>query len=278
MTTPRLLFAIAVGGRALLGCSDAESPEVAGAGAGGSSATSSASTSTSTSAASTSSTSVSSGTGGWDYGPPALVELTEIGAPTWRPTGLQVFIAPAGTSEDDFALAGETIASVLSSHEPHPMGVWPSAEPHGPPYDDEVAEGVTGQGFVDGSVFSAGHFTAPSGIFVMLMIVPDEGAPTGSSADFSQGPILDPKMEPISFFRQWYRDGDPLFAPDDGKHYPGIDELTPPTVGDGYSHIEVIGGINDEHFDPIPGAYTHEIELLDVTDSGWLVVVHFNIQ
>ncbi len=74
-------------------------------------------------------------------------------------------------------------------------------------YDGEFAAGLALTGFHEGEVFSVAEFTDPSAVHLGFVVVPNAGAPTGSSFDFASGPILPNASLPIIVQGDVYQNG-----------------------------------------------------------------------
>ena len=212
--------------------------------------------------------------------PPAQgVRITPIGAPTWMPVDFNLFSAPIGTAGSGYAEFGETMMALLPppNHMPHPsLGVGPGA-PHAPPYDSEMADGVSDQGFNAGVRFATSEFSNGAGVWLAWMNVPAPGA-TGSSPDFSSGPIIPNALFPIHFSGINVHNGK-YFSNLGAAEVPPLDaNLTPPFNVDGHSHFPVFFADNAD-FGPVGaklrGSYQFQIVMTDQLGNGWRITAHF---
>src|ERR1044071_7338362 len=119
--------------------------------------------------------------------PAAASEITfsPIGSPTWLPVDFHVFSAPIGTASSGYAEFLTTLAALLPppNHISDPaVGILPGAS-HAPPYDQELANGVSNLGFPEKTTFTTAEFSNGLGVYLAFMIIPGPGSPTGSSQD-----------------------------------------------------------------------------------------------
>lgn len=213
--------------------------------------------------------------------PPAQgVHITPIGSPTWRPVDFHLFSAPIGVAPD-YAGFGETAFGILPepNHTYHPDLFVGPGQPHDPPYDQEMADGVAAQGFREGVRFSQAEFSNGMAVYTVWMTVPFPGT-TGSSPDFAAGPIIPNSLFPIHVEGISTHNGkmfDPWLTAFD---VPALDEnLDPPFDVDGHSHVPIFIADNAD-FGPggnLRGSYTYQLTMLDATGNGWLVEAHFAI-
>jgi len=205
---------------------------------------------------------------------PTVVKTTKIGTPTWQPAGAQVFTAPIGTAESAYAEFLDTMLAVLPSpqHEFNPVfGVGPGA-PHDGPYDGEMAEGVAANGYETGRIFSSSAVTDGGGIWLAYMLVPGEGAATGSSPDSANGPIIANALFPMTVTSS-VRHGSAIDGPF-SFDVPALDgNIDPPFAVDGHSHVPIFHAEGAEFFPgrSAQGVYDFTVTLIDATGNGWLV-------
>ena len=213
--------------------------------------------------------------------PPTVgVHLTRIGAPTWQPVDVHLFAAPVGTGATGYAEFGETMAALLPPprHEPHPdLGIGPGVA-HLPPYDGELAAGVTAQGFDEGVRFHTGQFSEGMGVWTVFMNVPRPGT-VGASPDFLSGPIIPNSLFPIHVTGASFHNGR-LFATLAEFDVPALDASTGFPGLDGHSHFPVFLADNAD-FGPsgarLNGSYRWEITMTDTSGAGWVVTARFTV-
>jgi len=210
------------------------------------------------------------------------VHLKRIGHPTWAPVDFHVFSAPIGTAASGYAEFGETMAAILPppNHLPHPdLGIGPGA-PHSPPYTSEIADNLALLGYHQGTHFQTDEFSNGMGVWLVWMNIPTPET-TGSSPDFTSGPIISNSLFPIHIQGQTFRNNklyNPYLASFD---VPALDgNLNPPFDVDGHSHFPVFTADNADFGPPgtkIPGNYVFRISLIDSTGNGWEIVANFTV-
>lgn len=212
---------------------------------------------------------------------PGLVQLAPIGNPTWKPADFHVFSAPIGTASSGYAEFGNTILGLLPppNHVPNPsLGVGPGA-PHAPPYNTELANGVTNLGYHEDHAFNVGQFSNGNGVFCVWMNIPNPGT-TGSSPDFASGPIIANGLFPIHVAGTSFRNGqvwDPFIGTFD---VPALNAIDPPFNVDGTSHFPVFFADNLDFAPPNTnaiGAYTYRFRMTDTGGNGWDISASFTI-
>jgi hypothetical protein len=187
------------------------------------------------------------------------VELTRIGNPIWRPTDFHLFTAPC-----EPATAFEEVADLIVPF---------NAPPRNPPYDDVLSERIAAAGFQDSAIFVPSDIAGePSGIYYAFLLIPDPGE-TGSSRDFSSGPIIPNRLFPINDDTDILRNGVVV----DGE----LDGQFPRAVGfDGKSHDSALFCDDAVFFPPgteLPGNYEWRSILRDAQGNGWNIVAPFQV-
>jgi len=211
------------------------------------------------------------------------VHLKLVGHPTWAPVDFHIFSAPIGTAESGYAEFLETAQAILPppNHLLHPeLGIGPGA-PHSPPYTSEIANGVADLGYHQGTHFQKDEFSNGMGVWLVWMNIPDPGT-TGSSPDFTSGPIIPNSLFPIHVEGQAFRNNklyDPyFFLPID---VPALDgTLNPPFDVDGHSHFPIFSTENTDFGPPgmkIEGNYEFRISMIDATGNGWEIEAKFTV-
>jgi hypothetical protein len=113
------------------------------------------------------------------------------------------------------------------------------------------------------------------------MLIPGPGSPTGSSPDFSSGPIIPNAIFPLTGDGNQpngtYTNG--TFNDDLGiLVVPAIDQVPGFAGLDGHSHIPIFFADNfDFASRPIPGDYEYRISLLDNAGNGYQITASFQI-
>jgi hypothetical protein len=185
---------------------------------------------------------------------------------------LHLFSAPIGTAPD-YAGFGATVAALLPPPNHLGLGGGPGA-PHPPPYNTELAQGVAAQGFHEGQRFTVSEFSSGNGVYIVWTMLPDPGT-TGSSHDFSSGPIIPRSLFPIHLEGVTYQN-DAVFDP---ALY--TTDLQPTdTTTDGSSHFAIFIADNTDFgpsgANPV-GSYEYRITLTDLQGNGWSIVARFSV-
>lgn len=209
----------------------------------------------------------------------APVTFTAVGTPSYMPTDFHLFTGPIGTAATGYAEFTQTQSDLLPppNHVPNPvLGIGPGA-PHAGPYDKEFAAGVAANGFVDASTFTTAQYSNGKGVYLVFMLVPSAGAPTGSSPDFASGPIMPNASFPLTVNGSNVTNGavnDVLsqFQVPPIDQVPGFEQL------DGFSHIPFFFVDNfDFASNPVPGSYEYQISLIDAAGNGFDITAPFQI-
>lgn len=214
----------------------------------------------------------------------SVVHLERIGDPIWRPVDFHLFSAPLGTPETGFAEFVATALALLPppNHQFHPQLVVGPGAPHAPPYDAELAHGVAALGFEERRVFDASEFTGGNAVYLVSMVVPDPGT-TGSSPDFTSGPIIPNTLFPITLTGVSTRNEelyDPALA---ALAVPALNDptLTPRFDVDGHSHFPLFTSeasvFGPAGVDPA-GEYKYAMTLTDQAGNGWAIQVRFVVR
>ena len=211
----------------------------------------------------------------------AAVIASPIGTPSFVPTDFHLFSAPSGTAADGFAAFGQTQQALLPppNHVPNPaLGIGPG-QPHAGPYDQEFAQGVAANGFVDSTQFTTAQYSGGNAVYLVFMAVPGAGSSTGSSPNSPSGRILANAIFPLTV------DGTTLT---DGVANDVLGQFTVPPINtvpefvpaalDGYSHVPFFFLDNfDFASRPVTGAYEYRISITDAAGNGYLVSAPFQV-
>jgi hypothetical protein len=204
----------------------------------------------------------------------AEVRVTPVGDPSFVPTDFHLFAAPLGTPASGFAEFSGTLRALLPApnhaFDDLSTGIVPGVA-HAGPYDHELADGIAASGFEESTTFTTAQYSNGTGVLLAFMLVPAEGAPTGSSPDFASGPIIANSIFPMEFTADTFTDG----ARNDRT---SSFELTALAGFEGHSHIPLF---NISSFDfasrPVTGAYEYRLSLLDVSGNGYRIVAPFAV-
>ena len=215
-----------------------------------------------------------------------IVQFQSIGNPAWIPVDPHVFTAPIGTAADGYAEFGRTLATVLPP--PHYqsyecLGIGPGT-PEAPPYTHDVASGVRGAGYPEGSQFAQQGFSNGQGVLAAFMVIPTANTSNvGSSPDYALGPIIPNALFPISVNGVTRRDAatyDPALA---SFSVPALTDpcVTPAFTVDGSSHFPIFLADNSDFGPPgsrLPGGYEYDVTMVDSTGSGWRITARFTVR
>jgi hypothetical protein len=215
----------------------------------------------------------------------APVTKSKIGDPAWEPVDFNLFAAPVGTAANGYSDFGRTQQKILPPphYEPHTgLGIGPGT-PEQPPYDHDVSNGVSANGYVRNGPFTVSQFSAPSGVWLTYMVIPTAlSTNRGSSPDFADGPIIPNSLFPIEVHGVLYRNGavyDPFAA---SFKVPALNDpsVQPPFDVDGHSHFPIFIADNSDFGPsgtPSPGSYTFRITMRDRTHNGWAFTSSFRV-
>jgi len=205
----------------------------------------------------------------------APVQLQPIGNPIWMPVDFHVFTA----SDADFGGQMINLLYPLRHQSCTELGIGPGA-PHQPPYNQEMEAGVDIMSFKDSLVFRVSDFSLPNGVYAVWMTVPNPGT-TGSSPDFTSGPIIPNTLFPIHVAGQTFRNNQ-LWDPNlgTGDVPPLTPQLSCPFNVDGHSHFPMFYADDSSYGPggPIPGHYQFRITMTDTTGNGWSITVKFTVR
>ncbi|MDF1563976.1 MAG: hypothetical protein P1V51_13085 [Deltaproteobacteria bacterium] len=220
------------------------------------------------------------GGGGTDV--PFEVFLESHGSPTWKPVGFQFFSAPMGDQAGGFIELGETLETLVAGGQ-HALDldyevIVPAAE-HAPPYDDEWSGVVSEAGFKHTGGFIETEFDQPAGIYLLMNLVPTEGAPTGDTPSGTGLPLIANDTFPITIEGTISRAGQVVDGNVDGQ-FPAPSSFVPPLGPDGLSHVP-IWMVEQTSFFTVqvdtPGIYEWQIQLLDSQGMGWTASIPFTV-
>jgi len=202
-----------------------------------------------------------------------------VGHPTWEPKGAVVLVGGVGSAS---AGSGALVSFLGDLFQPNhrffmrEFSIGP-AQPHDGPYDDEAFALAVAAGVTPRQRLTTADYTAPSGVVVIINVVPGKGAPSGSSFDFDSGPILPNARFPIHVLGSLLREGAPLELFD--SYYLGYDQFMPAIAKDGPSHLFVLVADNSSFVPGVPAAGHYELHIQAVDETGdgagWNMIVPF---
>lgn len=209
----------------------------------------------------------------------AAVSITAVGSPGFVATDFHLFSAPIGTAASGYAEFAATQQALLPppAHQPNPtLGIGPGAA-HAGPYGGEFAQGVAANGFVESTGFTADRYSNGIGVYLVFMVVPGPGAPSGSSPDFASGPILPNAAFPFTIEGITLTDGVPNAVAAQFP-VPAIDQVPDFTGLEGHSHIPFFFVDNfDFALRPVAGSYEYRVSVLDAAGNGYSIVAPFQV-
>lgn len=205
---------------------------------------------------------------------PSAFTVEKIGSPAWEPVDFHQVAIDLGPYAPDYAKGMQSLVLPSPDHVWNDaLGIAPGAA-HPPPYDDELEHNLAARGLESRSIFSLAEFTWPNAILGIWMVVPSAGAPTGSSPDFEQGPIIPHTIGPIHADVELYIHGasTPVYA--DNFDVVALDTIVPPIYVDGHSHFPIFTWVAYEQ----PGHHFWKLTLIDQAGDGWEVKQRFVVQ
>jgi hypothetical protein len=211
----------------------------------------------------------------------AAVIVTTVGTPTFVPSDFHLFAAPIGTAATSYAELFQTLGAILPppDHVLNPIvGIGPGA-PHAGPYDHEIGQGVAANGFVESTTFPVADYSNGMGVLLAFMVVAGPGSATGSSPDFTSGPIIPNAILPLTATFNTFTNG-ALNDSSGTSVVPAVDQIDVPSFAglEGYSHIPFFF---EDNFDfasqKIAGDYEYRIALLDANGNGYDIVAPFQV-
>jgi hypothetical protein len=208
-------------------------------------------------------------------GKPQFLTLSPIGRPIWKPVDFHMFSASADSVLDTaLALLPEPNHTFIPE-----LGVGPG-EPHDPPYNKELAEGVKNLGVVEKVAFKVEEFSHGNGVYLVWMNIPAPGT-TGSSPDFASGPIIPNSLFPIEICVTVTREDGAQDGPGCGPVPPLTEEIDPRFAGlDGHSHFPLFLAEEVKFFPQgaPQGNYQYNVTITDQQRNGWTIVARFLIR
>ena len=180
-----------------------------------------------------------------------------VGSPVFAVVDTHIFAAPT-----------DVFPSLFPNH-------FPTRLQHGPGYDHEFADGLANNGYQDKDVFTVAEFTDPSAVHLGFVVVPNSSAPSGSSFDFNNGPIIPNNILSIAVRGDVFLNG-VLFEQDAF----GLN-LIPASGFDGRSHF-IVDLYENSLFAPpglgsLVGDYEYRVTMRDLGGNGYDLVANFNV-
>lgn len=198
----------------------------------------------------------------------------KIGTPAWEPASA-IMVVASQSNWNGFANAALTPLH----HVDTVQNLVVSSQMHDGPYENEVYDRVVASGRTPTQTFTIQEYTAPSAVAVMMVVVPSAGATTGSSTDFTSGPIIPNSLFPMTCDGDAFRNG-VLYDPNFDSVLPGYSQQNPPILKDGPSHMVWLLGENSSFGPPntpAQGCYEIVYTVIDKSGSGWGIHVPYSV-
>jgi hypothetical protein len=146
-------------------------------------------------------------------------------------------------------------------------------EPHAPPYDDEVHDGVLGFGRVPATTFTTEEATAPFAIYGMAMVVPGADALVGNTYDGDPLPLIgQPGNFTVTTALLLVNDDGTTDQVDGGSTT--LSGVGPPHQGVSHAPIMWV----EQSDTPSPGSYELWLEVDDNRGGGRLMTIPFTVE
>ena len=209
---------------------------------------------------------------------PLLVFATAL-IPNFAQAGVVITaVGNAGFSVVDTHIYAAPTNSFPSLFPDHFTGGSPDRKVHSG-YDGEYAAGLALSGFHQGEVFSEAEITAPNAIHLGYVLVPNASAPSGSSFDFANGPIIPRSNSPITIQGEVFLNG-VLFESGPGAF--GLSLTAEPNLAlDGNSHFVVEQWENSSFARPgltsLVGNYEYRLTVRDTAGAGYDMNASFSV-
>ena len=198
-----------------------------------------------------------------------VINQEQIGVPTWSIEGAEMFVAP---------MEAASAKCVLEPNHRFDLDVWLPNDPHPEPYTDEFTDAVDSCGFEFKTALTSEDFSAPSGVFLGLMLI---GGGSGSTPDYDLGTFIAADRFPMVVDGDVRRDLI-IVDNDQDRTYPN-----PVSLGyaqDGFSHVPLLFQMNVDRMPggaTPPGNYTFRLAVRDsnppATAAGYDLEVPFTV-
>jgi hypothetical protein len=202
---------------------------------------------------------------------------TKIGAPLWEPSGV-VAVPSSMPSFEGYLTFLNDLTAPNHTYDMNDNIIGPGPA-HAGPYDNELYGMAVAKSVPVKQAFTVAEFSDPSGVTIMMNIIPSAGAAVGSSVDFASGPIIPNALFPIAVDGDMLREG-VMYDADFDSSYPVYPGMTPPIVKDGPSHLVWFFGENSSfgpENTPATGNFEFNLNITDSTGAGWNVKVPFTV-
>jgi probable HAF family extracellular repeat protein len=218
---------------------------------------------------------------GSPFGPDCVgCSATPSGHPSWKPTRVVLF---SGNIGSDGEHTTTLLQSVLGPRHQYLGKVFISAEPHAPPYDDELDELLDARGITPSQRFDDVQFTAPQGVLMAISVVPT-GEVEGASTDFWSGPVIDSSAFPLEV--DWGLCSGPTCSVERDDLNLSFSQTDPPSAVRGASHL-LLGFAESSRLSaelrpgaavlPPDGSYLYRVTISDQRQGEWNLLVPFKV-
>lgn len=207
---------------------------------------------------------------------------TALGKPNWNLTGIVTGVVPTfGSKTDGSEPLRDWLAKLFGGK--HPFfgneNLYGPGVAHAGPYNHEPASLFAAANVDAKQTFTTAEFSAPSGVALVVCVVPNASAPYGTSPDFTDGPIIPNGLFPLYVDGDLRLNGVAYDKAFDGV-YTGYDQFSPPIAKQGASHVMLWFAENSSYgpkVDP-QGTYDFQLSVVDASSVGWVVHVPFVVQ
>lgn len=214
------------------------------------------------------------------YVPIVDPEVVVYGTPSWRTSEVLVYAAKLGDPSDASAAVTSTLAVLGANHTyDTAKNIYKSSHAHAAPWDYEFTANIIDSGYVNNGCFSLSDLKSPSGLLIIINLVPSSTATTGITFEEPDGGQI-ALVGDLAVSAELDIDGglvDPNFSgmmPKAGFAY----DYTGPYAG--FGHLIVSFGENDT-FSPntlTSGSYTLTYTLSDNYSGKTQQTIHFVVQ
>ncbi len=195
---------------------------------------------------------------------------TKSGNPLWETAGWQI------ASVTNFDASSQQLWS--QHHYDATNNAFEPGTVHAAPYDTEPANRMAALGWDPGDRFAVADWTYPAGLFIVGVIQPSAGAPTGKTSDGDPLPMI-PDGVHLNVDGDMYH-GNTNVDPEFDSTYPYLSVLAPELDADGWSHMTLSFGEDTTYIPGVPGSYTFRVHVyeIDTPANGWTIELPFTVE
>ncbi len=190
------------------------------------------------------------------------IVVNAVGTPGFDFVDSHLFTAPGDP------LTGASFRALFPEH-------FPTRLVHSGPYNQEFTNGLALTGYAEKQIFNVTDFTDPMAVHMGFVLVPNALAPSGSSFDFANGPIIPVGVMPIVVRGDVFLNGAPYEI---GAFGFGI------TSNDGFNGLShVVADVwENSAFAPgglssLVGDYEYRVTVRDASNNGYNIVGSFSV-